>query len=92
MGYHNMTATLTAGNLHIPAELLKKHGLSVDARVEIEDRTDGILIAPSAPQKRVMRSMSDLVGFLGTNSNALNTLMEERRKDRELEDRLYGSE
>ena len=83
-----MTATLTAGNLHIPTELLKKHGLSVDARVEIEDRTEGIFISPSEPDKRKtyigepIESISDLAGIL-TKGDPVAELLRERALDRE---------
>jgi bifunctional DNA-binding transcriptional regulator/antitoxin component of YhaV-PrlF toxin-antitoxin module len=86
-----MTATLTAGNLHIPTELLKKHGWNGDVRVELEDRKDGILISPSlhevmkADDPHSIESISDLAGIL-TKGDPVAALLRDRALDRERED------
>ena len=84
----NMTvATIKSGDVHIPEDLLRKYGLSDGAQVAIEGSKDGIIIHAA----RKMRSLSDLVGFLGPNSHTVESLLEERRRDRESEDRPFGS-
>ncbi len=80
-------STIKSGDVHIPDEILRKYGLSDGARVAIEDTQEGIVIHPT----KKMRSLSDLVGFLGSNSKVVETLLEERRRDRESEDRPFGS-
>jgi len=86
-----MTAPLTAGNLHIPSELLKKHGWNGDVRAELEDRKDGILISPSAHEatasddSALIESISDLAGIL-TKGDPVTALLRDRALDRERED------
>jgi antitoxin component of MazEF toxin-antitoxin module len=80
-------ATIKSGDVHIPEDLLRKYGLSDGAQVAIEASKEGIVIHAA----RKMRSLSDLVGFLGPNSHTVESLLEERRRDRESEDRPFGS-
>ncbi len=62
----------------------------IGARVKISERGDEVVIAPSISAPNY-RSLSDLVGVLGPNSPVIDTLLEERRKDRENEDRPFGA-
>ena len=80
-------STIKSGDVHIPEEMLRKYGLSDGAQVAIEDTKDGIMIHAA----KNMRSLSDLAGFLGPDSLVVETLLEERRRDRESEDRPFGS-
>ena len=82
------------GKLPIPLDIMRKYGLAPGSKVNFNDTNDKMTIEPAdngtqKPQKR--RSMSDMAGFLGTDPKALNTLMEERRRDREKEDSPFGS-
>ncbi len=78
------------GKVPIPPEVMRRFGLVPGSKVNFEDTPDKMIIEPiEKPRKR--RSMSDMAGFLGPNSKALDILMEERRKDREQEDRPFGS-
>ena len=78
------------GHVPIPSEIRERHNMRSGARVKIAERGDEVVIVP-ATKPRKFRSMSDMAGILGPNSKALDTLMEERRKDREKEDRPFGS-
>lgn len=82
-----MISTIQSGDIHIPEELLRKYGLRDGARVEVEAGDDGIIIHTV----KKMRSLSDLAGVLGPQSKVVDTLLEERRKDRESEDRPFSS-
>ncbi len=82
------------GKLPIPPDVMRKYGLTPGSKVNFNVTNDKMIIEPAdhagqKPEKR--RSMSDMAGFLGPNSKALDILMEERRKDREKEDRPFGS-
>ena len=78
------------GNVPLPPDAMRKHGLAPGSKVNFEDTPDKMIIEPiEKPRKR--RRMSDMAGFLGPNSKALDILMEERRKDRENEDRPFGA-
>lgn len=76
------------GHFEIPRDLRNKKGLKEGTRVKIEEHADGLLVAP-IQSPRPIRSMKDMAGFLGTEGKALETLMEERAKDREKEDRPF---
>jgi bifunctional DNA-binding transcriptional regulator/antitoxin component of YhaV-PrlF toxin-antitoxin module len=78
------------GHLDIPRDVRERHGFRNGAKVTIEDREEEVVIKP-IEKPRKSRSMSDMAGFLGPNSKALDILMEERRKDREKEDRPFGT-
>jgi bifunctional DNA-binding transcriptional regulator/antitoxin component of YhaV-PrlF toxin-antitoxin module len=78
------------GHVPIPNEIRERHHLSIGSRVKISERGDEVVIAPSIPVTKY-RSLSDLVGVLGSNSRVIDTLLEERRKDRKNEDRPFGA-
>ncbi|HET6400374.1 MAG TPA: AbrB/MazE/SpoVT family DNA-binding domain-containing protein [Candidatus Kapabacteria bacterium] len=65
------------GKVPIPPEVMRKFGLAPDSKANFEDTPDKMIIEPieKPPQKR--RSISDMAGFLGPNSKALDILMEE---------------
>ncbi len=85
------------GKVPIPPDVMRKYGLAPGSKVTFDDRDDKIIIEPLRPpsngaeKSRKRRSMHDMVGFLGKDPKSLNTLMEERRRDREKEDRPFGS-
>jgi bifunctional DNA-binding transcriptional regulator/antitoxin component of YhaV-PrlF toxin-antitoxin module len=84
---HMTVSTIRSGDVHIPEEMLRKYGLSDGARVALEDTQEGIIIHAA----KKMRSLSDLAGFLGPESHVVETLLEERRRDRESENGPFGS-
>ncbi len=84
------------GHFDIPIDMRDRHGLTNGARVKIEERPNEVVIKTVIDEnerKRIARVALDrAVGFLGTDSKVLDTLLEERRKDREIEDRpIYSN-
>ena len=88
------TTVDSEGHITIPSDMRDRHGLTNGARVKVAERGEEVVITSTqngSEQPRKRRSMHDMVGFLGKDSKALDTLMEERRRDREKEDRPHGS-
>jgi bifunctional DNA-binding transcriptional regulator/antitoxin component of YhaV-PrlF toxin-antitoxin module len=83
------------GHFELPQEVRDRHGLTSGKRVKIEEHGNKLVIeavnSETAPSKPRARSMHDLVGSLGPVPNSLQTLMQERKNDREREDRAIGS-
>ena len=79
------------GHVDMPDDVRQRHGLKQGARVRIVERGDEVVIRSSQDSARKARSMHDMVGVLGKDPKSLNTLMEERRKDRAKEDGIQGS-
>ena len=77
------------GHFDIPIDMRDRHGLKNGARVKIEERQNEVVIKTVIDEnerKRIARVALDrAVGFLGTDSKVLDTLLEERRKYREIE-------
>ena len=67
------------GQLVIPSKMRRKFGIKPGTRVNFIEEKDGIKIIPVT---------ADLIeankGFLGTKGKLLKTLMEEKKKEREL--------
>ena len=78
------------GHVPIPNDIRERHHLLSGARVKVSERGNEVVITPSINASKY-RSLSDLVGVLGPGSKVIDTLLEERRKDRETEDRPFGS-
>ncbi|HWF43102.1 MAG TPA: AbrB/MazE/SpoVT family DNA-binding domain-containing protein [Candidatus Kapabacteria bacterium] len=76
------------GHLDLPREIRERHGLFSGAKVKIEEKGKKLVIE-ALPRSASRKNITDLAGFLGKESNALNILMEERRRDREAEDRSF---
>lgn len=69
----------TKGQIVIPAELRRKYGITTKTKIVIVDREDGIVLRPITDQY-LRRLQGSLKG-----SGALEFLLEERRKDKEME-------
>ncbi len=67
------------GQLVIPAKLRKKFGIKTGTRVNFFEERDGIKIIPVT--KEIIEANK---GFLGTKGKLLKSLMEEKKKEREL--------
>lgn len=67
------------GQLVIPAKLRKKFGIKAGTRVNFFEEEDGIKIIPVTAE--IIKANK---GFLGTGGNLLKSLMEEKKKEREL--------
>ncbi len=73
----------TKGQLVIPVELRRKYGITPKTRIVILDNGDGIVLCPMTKEY-----INKLKGSL-KGSDALEVLIEERRKDREREDAKF---
>jgi len=70
----------TSGRVTIPVRLRKKYGLYPGRKVKFEIAEDGVRIIPLATPEEIKAN----VGFLGLKGKLLKSLMEEKRKEREL--------
>jgi AbrB family looped-hinge helix DNA binding protein len=71
------------GKIPIPLDIMRKYGLVPGSKVNFNDTNDKLTIEPAEngaqkPEKR--RSMSDMAGFLGPNSKALDILIGRAKK------------
>jgi len=67
------------GLLVIPAKLRRKFGIKTGTRVNFFEEKDGIKIIPVAT-----KTITANKGFLGTGGSLLDSLMKEKKKEREL--------
>jgi len=67
------------GQLVIPAKLRRKFGIKSGTRVNFFEEEDGIKIIPVTAE-----TIKANRGFLGTGGKLLKSLMEEKKKEREL--------
>ncbi len=74
----------TKGQIVIPAPLRRKYGIKRGTRVEIDDEAGRIVLRP-ATRKAIENLLDRLQGSL-KGSGMLQSLMEERARDRERED------
>ncbi len=84
------TTVDSQGHVPIPSEIRERHHLSKGTRVTVVERGEEVVITTTASE-RAIRSMSDMAGILGPDSKTLDILMKERSKDREKEDRPFGT-
>ena len=70
----------TNGRVTIPALLRKKYGITPGRRVKFETTENGIKIIPLA----TLEEIKENIGFLGMKGKLLKSLMEEKRREREL--------
>lgn len=69
----------TKGQLVIPSKIRRKFGIKPGTRVNFLEEKDGIKIIP------ITADMIDAnKGFMGTKGKLLKSLMEEKKKEREL--------
>lgn len=69
----------TKGQLVIPSKIRRKFGIKPGTRVNFFEEKDGIKIIP------ITADMIDAnKGFMGTKGKLLKSLMEEKKKEREL--------
>lgn len=74
------------GHLDLPQEIRERHGLVNGSRIKIAEEGEKLILEPLASTTK-RKNITELTGFLGKNSKALDILMEERKRDREAEDR-----
>ena len=73
------TVVTAKGQIVIPLKLRRKHGIKKGTPVAFFERNSEIVLQPITDE--YIRS---LVGILGTKGKVLRTLMEEKKKEREL--------
>ncbi len=71
------------GQIVIPAELRRKYGITPNTRIAILDNGNEIILRPITKEY-----LKKLQGSL-KGSNALDVLLDERRKDKEREDAKF---
>ena len=69
----------TKGQIVIPAKLRKRHGLKTGSRVAFIEKENEIILKPL--DKNYFKS---LIGIGGTKGKALKSLMEDKKKERDL--------
>lgn len=69
----------SGGRITIPAELRKKYNLEPGTHINFVEERNGIKITPIT--KETIRANA---GFLGTKGKLLKSLMEEKKREREL--------
>lgn len=69
----------TKGQIVIPAKIRKRHGLKSGMKVAFIERENDIILKPL--DKNYFKS---LIGIGGTRGKALKSLMEDKKKEREL--------
>jgi AbrB family looped-hinge helix DNA binding protein len=67
------------GQVVIPSRLRKKYGIKNGTKIKFEETSEGIKMMPITPE--LIRSKA---GFLGTKGKLLKSLMQEKKKEREL--------
>lgn len=70
----------TNGRITIPAPLRKKYGLTPGRRVKFKIVEDGIILIPLVTKDEIKTN----AGFLGMKGKLLKSLMEEKKREREL--------
>jgi len=77
------------GQVVIPKELRERHGLAPGDEVVFEERDGEIVVRKRRSKAEIVR---ELVGSLPPSEiDPLTELMEEKRRDREREERKFGS-
>jgi AbrB family looped-hinge helix DNA binding protein len=74
------TYATVKGQIVIPAELRRKHGIKAGTKITFIDTDDAIIIKP-VTEETIKRMRGSLKG-----TGVLKTLLEERRKDAEREE------
>ncbi len=69
----------TKGQLVIPSKLRRRFGIKPGTRVNFFEDGDGIKIVPVTHE-----TIEANIGFMKTDGKLLKTLMEEKKKEREL--------
>lgn len=69
----------SGGRITLPVELRKKYGIKTGTRVNFIEEKDGIKII-----LLTYDTIKAYTGFLGTNGRLLKSLMEEKKREREL--------
>ena len=76
------------GHIDIPANIRERHGMTNGARILVEEHGDKVIL--EAFKSNVKRTnITDLAGCLSKEGNALDILLEERRREREREDQPF---
>jgi AbrB family looped-hinge helix DNA binding protein len=75
----NISTITTKGQVVIPSKIRKRHGLKKGTKITFIERNNEIVMKPL--NKNYFKS---LVGIGGTKGKALKSLMEDKRKEREL--------
>ncbi len=74
-----VSTVTTKGQLVIPSKLRRKYAIRKGTRVAFVDEGDRIILQPITPE-----FIQSLRGCLGKGSSALEILLQERRREREL--------
>ncbi len=74
-----MSIVTTKGQLVIPARLRRRHGIKKGTRVCLIEHGEEIVLKPMTAEY-----FEKMAGILGTKGKVLKSLMEEKKKEREL--------
>jgi len=74
-----LSRVTSGGRITIPASLRKKYKLKPGTRVHFDEEKDGIRIIPITKE-----TIQANVGFLGMKGKLLKSLVEEKKREREL--------
>jgi len=74
----------SGGRVTIPVELRKKYNLNPGTRVSFVSESDGIKIILPKEQAITKETIKVNAGFLGMRGKLLKSLMEEKKREREL--------
>lgn len=80
-----VTATVTSkGQIVIPVELRRRHKIRAGTRLIVEERGEEIVLRPPSPEY-----FGQFAGIFKDKGSLAKTLLEERARDREREDRQW---
>jgi bifunctional DNA-binding transcriptional regulator/antitoxin component of YhaV-PrlF toxin-antitoxin module len=82
------------GHFDVPADIRARIGLRKGTLLQIEEHGKELVVHPlmtdSERKERQLAAIDALTGFLPKESKVLETLLDERKKDRERENRSFG--
>ena len=79
MNNMNTRKILSGGRVTIPAELRKKYGIKAGTKIFFKVDKDGIVLYPITA-----KTIKDGIGFLKPDKGMLKSLMEEKKKGKDL--------
>ena len=80
-----MSILTVKGQIVVPAKIRQRLGLKKGSRVAIMEQENGFTVQPIDK-----KYFTQFAGIFKTKGELTRTLLEERRKERELEDRRIG--
>ncbi len=78
-----MRKLTTDGKVTIPVDLRRKYNLLPGTKVKFIEENDGIEISIDNRKKLTHKEVETNIGFLGKDGHLLETLMDEKKRERE---------